>query len=70
MTVQDPIEHVFTYHPPKPDQPARYSVIRDKAKELAHVVSSLTPKSEEQRIALEKIREAVMWANAAIAVNE
>jgi len=64
------IENVFTYHSPKADQPARYVALREKAKELAQLILSSTPVSREQSIALTKAQEAVMWANAAIAVNE
>lgn len=60
----------FTYHPPKCDQPYRYSELRCKAKEFAALVVSLTPKSREQALALTHIEVAAMWANAAIARNE
>jgi hypothetical protein len=38
---QAAIEHRFTYHPPKDDQPERYEAIRDKSKELATLINSL-----------------------------
>lgn len=60
----------FTYHPPKPDQVSRYTMLREEAAALANVVVTLTPPSREQSLALTKIEEAVMWANAAIARNE
>ena len=64
------IEKAFTYHPPKDDQPARYISIREKAKELASMISTLCPESRERSLAFTKIDEAVMWANASIARNE
>lgn len=64
------IEKAFTYHPPKDDQPARYISIREKAKELATMISTLCPESRERSLAFTKIDEAVMWANASIARNE
>lgn len=64
------IENTFCYHPPKADQPARYEAIRAKAKELAQVIVASTPKCADQTAAIRKLREAVMTANAAIAINE
>lgn len=60
----------FTYHPPKGDQVARYGEIRDAAFDFASIILTLTPKCEDQDAAIRKIREAVMTANAAIAINE
>lgn len=64
------IENTFTYHKPKDDQPERYTKIREKAKELAYVISEETPMSREQSLALTHLQAAVMFANAAIAINE
>jgi hypothetical protein len=64
------IENNFTYHPPKPDQPERYTQLREKAKEFALLIVELTPFSREQSLALTQLEDSVMWANAAIARNE
>lgn len=64
------VEKAFTYHAPKEGQPARYTAIRDAAKALAVLIVTETPVSREQSLALTKLEEAVMWANAAIARNE
>lgn len=64
------IENSFTYHPPKGDQQTKYVTLRDKAKELAHIIVDLTPSSREQSTAITKLEEAIMWANKAIACNE
>lgn len=61
-------EHVFQYHPPKPQKVHDYFLIREKSKELVILLNSLCPESNELFIAIEKIREAVMWANASIAL--
>jgi hypothetical protein len=66
----DDINNRFTYHAPKDDQPARYVTIREKGKELAIVITSLSQPSREQSLALTKLEEAIMWANAGIARNE
>jgi len=60
----------FTYHPPKPGQPEKYVQLRDKCKELAYLIDDLCPDSREKSLALTKLEEVSMWANAAIARNE
>jgi hypothetical protein len=64
------IEKCFTYNAPKDGQPARYVQIRNEAKSLALTIANLTPESREQSLALTKLEEVVMFANAAIARNE
>jgi hypothetical protein len=60
----------FTYHAPKGDQQDRYLEIRRRAHELARLISDSCPKSRERSLALTKLEESVMWANASIARNE
>lgn len=64
------IEIMFTYHAPKDDQAVRYTILRNSVKLLAQEIATLSPESREQSLALTKLEEAVMWANAAIARNE
>ena len=64
------LQNRFTYHAPKNDQPARYEDIRKTGREFAEVVNAHCPDSRERSLAITKIEEAVMWANAAIARNE
>lgn len=70
MTKTEQIENSFTYHPPKDDQAQRYEMMRNSAKNLAHHILASTPESREQSLALTKLEEVVMWANASIARNE
>lgn len=63
------IEDIFTYHSPKEGQPVKYQSIRDKAKEMAYLIEELVPESRERSLAMTKLEEAVMWANAGIARN-
>ena len=63
------IEELFTYHKPTEGQPEKYQKIRDKAKELAHVIVDNTPACADQTAAIRKLREAVMTANASIALE-
>ena len=62
--------HRFKYHKPKDDQIERYTTIRDTARVLAVLMGDSCPDSRELSLAITKLEEAVMWANAAIARNE
>lgn len=64
------LENRFTYHEPKSDQPERYKVIRSNARVLADQINVACPESREKSLAITKLEEAVMWANASIARNE
>jgi hypothetical protein len=64
------LDSIFTYHAPFGDQQERYVAIREKAKELAKLIQIATPASREQSTALTNVQQAVMWANAAIAIHE
>lgn len=63
------IENAFTYHQPKEGQPEKYEALRSKAKELACLIDELCPDSREKSLAMTKLEEASMWANASIARN-
>lgn len=64
------IENIFTYHLPKGDQATRYKILRGACMGLAEMILEQTPMCREQSIAIRKLEEACMWANAAIARNE
>ena len=66
MEIAD-IEKRFTYHAPKGEQPRMYSEIRAVAKNFAFLINDFCPESREKALAMTKLEEAVMWANAAIA---
>lgn len=61
------IENNFTYHPPSQLQKEKYEALRNEAKELAHHINLWCPTSAEATLAIRKLEEAIMWANAAIA---
>ncbi len=63
------IENIFTYHSPTAEQLPKYEAIRAKAKELGHVIVANTPPSADQTAAIRLLREAVMTANASIALD-
>jgi len=68
--MREQIEKAFIYHAPKGNQPERYVAIRDTAKALAVLLDESCPDSREKSLAITKLEESVMWANASIARNE
>lgn len=60
----------FAYHPPKTGQPERYQSLRSVAHNFALLIEQSCPESRERALAITKLEECVMWANAAIARNE
>lgn len=68
--MKEELQKRFTYHAPKSDQPQRYQSIREFAKDFAEFIVENTPESRERSLALTKLEESVMWANASIARNE
>ena len=60
----------FTYHKPSGNQPERYEEIRGMGRTFATRLYELCPESRELSLALAKLEEVVMWANAAIARRE
>jgi hypothetical protein len=66
----DSLENWFTHHPPADEEAVQvYQEIRNGGREFAGLIVDQCPLSHERDEALKKIREAVMWANAAIACN-
>jgi len=67
---QKDIEYVFTYRAPFGTQVDRYVGLRRGGRELAALILVCCPPSRERNLAFTKLQEAVMWANASIAINE
>ena len=65
----NPIEIIrrFRYHKPTEKQVPMYERNRNKARELAELINGQCPDNREKSIAISKVEEAVMWANASIA---
>lgn len=63
----DVLDSWFTYHPPTGDQTDRYEALRFEARTFAMMIRRDTPPGVEQDRAFAALREAIMWANAAIA---
>lgn len=66
MSKRNTIRHNFSYHPPRPEDVEKFQNMRRYGLSFAEYVEQL-PNSREKSLALTKIEEAVMWANAAIA---
>ena len=66
----DDLTNRFTYHGPHGNQPERYESLRNGGFSFAERIIELAPPSPERTLAIRRIEEAVMWANAAIARNE
>jgi len=64
-----PLDNNFVYHAADEDQAARYTIIRQTAKDFAALILRYTPDSREQALALTNLEQAVFWANAAVARN-
>ena len=61
------LEKRFTYHPPNENQITAYEIVRGEANRLAKHLVHFCPDCRELSLALTKLEEMVMWANAAIA---
>ena len=68
-TTNPDIEKRFTYHSPK-GREHRFQTLRDNAKSLAYEIKKQCPDSRERSLALTKLEEVIMWANASIAREE
>lgn len=62
------IDHQFTYHSPNALEVQSMAELRDKARELAHLIMRNCPPSADRSDAIRKLRECVMTANASIAL--
>lgn len=66
---QKDIDNLFTYHRPSPEDVEAMQQIRESARELATLISVFVPDGEDQKKAIDSVRQASMWANAGIALN-
>lgn len=57
----------FTYHQPTAEQVEYYRLLREGGMMLARTIVLLCPPSADRSVALRKVREAIMSANASIA---
>jgi len=63
----DDIENRFTYHTPTGTKGETFEKLRAGAKILALIMNDRIPESREKSLAITKLEESIMWANAAVA---
>ena len=63
------VEEAFKYHKPNEEQIKAIEAIRAKSKELAQLIVDVVPEGAEKMQAITYIRQAIMFANAGIAIN-
>jgi len=63
-------KHPFEYHKPSEGQQARMKQLNEGIKGVYDQLEALVPASAERTLAVRKLQEARMWANAAIVLNE
>jgi hypothetical protein len=63
------IEHLFSYHPPTPEQTAKYEAIRAGAKAFARILRDNTIPGADQSAMMRLLRQTVTTANASIALD-
>lgn len=68
-TEMDKYTDIFSYHAPTPEQVGQYQRLREGALAFTRIILAETPGCADQSAAIRKVREAVMTANAAVALN-
>ncbi|MBU1483146.1 MAG: hypothetical protein KKH12_15900 [Gammaproteobacteria bacterium] len=63
------VDHIFSYHSPTPEKIPVYNELREGARAFAELIVRLVPEGADQEAAIRKVREAVMTANAAVALD-
>lgn len=61
------LDDCFRAHPVNEEQQYNMQTVREECADLAFVVAQRVPACEEKEIALAKLQEVMMWANAGIA---
>lgn len=64
---QNELKKRFTYHAPKKEDGSKFEMIRTTALNFAKFINEECPEGREKALALTKLEEVVMWANAGIA---
>jgi hypothetical protein len=61
------LENRFTFHPASPETGTRHYQIRNMCNEMSKQLNEQLPEGREKALAITKLEELMMWANAAIA---
>jgi hypothetical protein len=71
MLTNDDLDNRFDYHPPVRESiKSKHERVRDISKQYADFLNSWVPPGRELSLAITKIEEAMMWANAGIARDQ
>lgn len=63
------LDHIYQYHAPTEEQRGKYEQLRSEAKILASIIEDVCPDGADKSAAHRLLREAVMTANASIALG-
>lgn len=69
MTKTQDLDNRFAYHSPDAAKVILHEEARAAAYELAKFIDIYVPDGREKALAMTKVEEAMMWANAGIARN-
>lgn len=70
MRTYEEIRHAFAYHKPGSVEVVDlHGYVRSACRDLAEDIFKYVPESAERTLALRKVREAMFYANAAIALH-
>lgn len=61
------LDNNYKYHAPTEAKAEMYVAIRGRGKDFASLLNSLCPEGREKSLAMTKLEECIMWANASIA---
>jgi hypothetical protein len=65
------IDYLFDYRPSNSDRQVKaHQLVRQDIKTTAQFIDKMLPESPEKTLAIRKLQEALMWANAAIAYSD
>lgn len=67
MISKTEIDNRFTFHPADEDRAVKHLMIREHGKSLVEYLNENVPDGREKSLAITRIEEAVMWANAGLA---
>ncbi|MCM3488794.1 hypothetical protein M3689_05670 [Alkalihalophilus marmarensis] len=68
--MNEQIEKKFKYHAPKNQSTIlSHETVRNECRHLANTLDEMLPNSREKSLAITKLEEVMMWANASIARN-
>jgi hypothetical protein len=70
LEIED-LDNRFDFHPaPNVEKQNEHASIRQACKRLAYELNSAVPEGREKSLAVTKLEECMMWANAGIARNQ